>query len=43
VKSLSKSENPKKDSGTTLVMPSSKETATDPLSNDPFEPVPLPF
>jgi kinesin family member 2/24 len=42
VKSLSKSGNPKKDSGTTSVIPSSKETATGPLSDDPFESVPLP-
>lgn len=42
MKSLSKSGNPKKDSGTTSAMPSSKEAATGPLSDDPFKPVPLP-
>lgn len=43
MKSLSKSGNPKKDSGTASVIPSGKDIATGLLSDDPFDPVPLPI
>lgn len=43
MKSLSKSGNPKKDSGTASGIPSGKDTATGLLSDDPFDPDPLPI